>query len=107
MSRKICLFWWCARGLRAWPALYQHDWPDRPAWQRIIADLEGLAQRAESAATVGDIRRVVGFVSAAAEKQFARNFRANADALAAVARELAGRLPKQLLQHECVTVFGM
>src|SRR4051794_827744 len=53
----------------------------RPTWERIIADLERLAELAGSAAGVGNLRGEAGFISSDAEEEFAREFRVNADAL--------------------------
>jgi hypothetical protein len=79
----------------------------RPAWERITADLERLAERAESAAGVGDLRGEVRFLFIPTEAEFARDFRANAEALAHLARELGGWVREQLREHECVSVLGM
>jgi hypothetical protein len=76
-------------------------------WERIIADLERLAERAGSAAGVGDLRGEVGFIFTPTEREFARKFRANADALAELSRELAGWLREQLRRHACVSVLGI
>lgn len=79
----------------------------RPAWEGITADLERLAERAESATGVDNLRGEVGFVSAPTEAEFARDFRANADAIARLARELGGWVREQLRRHDCISVLGM
>lgn len=79
----------------------------RPAWERITADLVRLADRAESATGIGDLRGEVGFIFRPTEAEFAQDFRANADSLARLARELAGWVREQLREHECVSVLGM
>jgi hypothetical protein len=79
----------------------------RHVWQKITADMERLATRAETALTVDDLRGEVCFIFAPTEAEFARNFRANADALARLAREMAGWVQDQLRRHECVSILGM
>ena len=78
-----------------------------PAWERIIAGLERLAERAEKATDVSDLRGDVGFLFRSTEAEFVRDFRANAGALARLSRELAAWLRQQLRDHECVSVLGM
>jgi hypothetical protein len=79
----------------------------RPAWERITADLERLAERAEGAAGVGDLRAEVRFLFDQSEAEFDRDFRTNADALARLVRELAKWVREQLRKFECVSVLGI
>jgi hypothetical protein len=79
----------------------------RPAWERITADLERLAERAKAAAGVGDLRGEVGFIFSPTEAEFAQDFRANADALTRLARELADWVREQLREYECVSILGI
>lgn len=79
----------------------------RSTWEWIIADLERLAHQAATAANIGELRGNIGFISAPTEERFASHFRANADALAALARELSAWLRQQLQEHECVSVLGI
>lgn len=79
----------------------------RPAWERIIADLERLAEHAGSAASISDLRGELGFLFTTTEREFDQNFRASAEALAGLASELVGWLGDQLREHECVSVLGM
>lgn len=79
----------------------------RPAWERITADLERLAERADAATRVGDLGGEVRFLFAETEAEFAREFRANADALARLAREVVSWVREQLREHECVSVLGV
>jgi hypothetical protein len=79
----------------------------RSTWERIIADLERLAQRAERASDVTDLVGDVEFFFTTTQAEFAREFRTNADALARLARELAGWVRERLREHDCVSVLGM
>lgn len=79
----------------------------RHAWERIIADLERLAERAERASVVGELAGEVEFFFTTTEAEFGREFRANADSLARLARELVGWVREHLREHECVSVLGM
>lgn len=79
----------------------------RPTWKHIIADLESLAERAESAEDISELREEVGFLLACARREFAKEFRSNAAALSRLARELSGWLSEQLMRHECISVLGM
>lgn len=79
----------------------------RATWEQIIADLERVAERAETARSVGDLRGEAGFLFMPTKGDFARDFGANAGALAGLARELVGWLREQLRQHERVSILGM
>ena len=79
----------------------------RPTWELIITDLERLAERAETAADVSDLRGDVGFVFTTTKGEFARSFRTNADALAGLAREIVGWVRENLQKHDCLTIIGM
>lgn len=79
----------------------------RPAWERVLTDLERLAARAETATGVGDLRGDVMFYYPLIEAAFTREFRDNADSLARMARDLAAWVKGQLSEHECVSVLGM
>jgi hypothetical protein len=79
----------------------------RPAWERITADLERLAERADRATGVRDLHGEVGFIFSPTEAEFVRDFRANADALARLGRELAAWAREQLREHECVSILGI
>ena len=76
-------------------------------WNQIIADLERLAERAELAEDIGELREEVGFSFASRERAFAQEFRANAEALSRLARELSGWLRDQLKRNECISVLGI
>lgn len=78
----------------------------RPTWERIITDLEQLAERAEAASVVSDLPGEVGLVLTTT-REFARSFRTNSDALARLARELIGWLRENLKTHDCVSVLGI
>jgi hypothetical protein len=78
----------------------------RRTWERIIADLERLAEQAERAADIGDLVGEIGFVHMT-EAEFANHFRANADSLAGLARELTGWVREQLREHEYVSILGL
>lgn len=79
----------------------------RPAWERIAADLEQLAERLEQAALVDELRGEVRFLFTTTEAEFARQFRMNADALAQMARELAAWVRERLQNYESISVLGM
>jgi hypothetical protein len=79
----------------------------RDTWEQIIADLERLAERAERASGVADLAGEVEFFFTTTEAEFASDFRANADALARLVRQLAGWVRVQLREYECVSVLGM
>jgi hypothetical protein len=79
----------------------------RDTWERIIADLERLAERTVRAFCVADLAGDVGFFFTTTETEFAGEFQANADALARLVRELAGWVRERLREHECVSVLGM
>ncbi|MEX1098238.1 MAG: hypothetical protein WED34_19495 [Planctomycetales bacterium] len=81
----------------------------RPAWERIIADLERLAARTETASGMSDLRGEgeVGFLFTTTETEFARHFRSNADALASLLRELLTWVRQRLREYECISVLGM
>lgn len=76
-------------------------------WERIIADLERLAARVENASGIGEIAGEVGFIFTTMEAEFARDFRANAGALARLSRDLAGWVREQLRERECVSILGI
>lgn len=76
-------------------------------WERIITDLEQLADRAEAASNVGDILGEDGPFFTTIRTEFARSIRTNADALARLARELIGWLRENLKSHDCVSVLGI
>jgi len=79
----------------------------RHAWERIIGDLERLAECAERAAGVGDLAGQVAFIFSTTEADFTREFRVNAGALGRLTQELAGWVRERLREHECVSVLGM
>lgn len=79
----------------------------RPTWERIIADLERLTERAERASGITDLAGEVEFYFTTTQAEFAREFRANADALARLARELAEWVQERLREHDCVSILGM
>jgi hypothetical protein len=79
----------------------------RPTWLKIIADLQRLAERAELAQNIDELRGEVSFLFASAKREFTQNFRSNAEALASLARELARWLLEHLRQHDCISVLGM
>jgi hypothetical protein len=79
----------------------------RSVWEKIIPELYGLDQLARSASRLGEIGPEIGFFNQAASDEFCRDFRNNADALASLARELAGWLKETLKKHECISVLGI
>ena len=79
----------------------------RSVWDRIIADLEQLAEQAEAATQIGDIRSDVRFFFNTTEAEFANEFRTNADALTRVSRELISWVREKLKEHECISILGM
>jgi hypothetical protein len=79
----------------------------RPTWELIITDLERLAERAEAASAVSELRGEVGFVFITTEGEFARDFRTNADALARLAREIVGWVRETMQKYDCVSVIGI
>ncbi|MFO0805574.1 MAG: hypothetical protein U0791_20935 [Gemmataceae bacterium] len=79
----------------------------RTAWRRIVIDLDQLAKAADNAKHVGDLRDKIGFIYEPSEAEFARDFRANSDSLAQLARALADWIWQQVQEHECITVLGI
>ncbi len=79
----------------------------RATWELIITDLERLAERAESASTISDLRGEGGFVFTTTKSEFARSFRTNADALARLVREVGAWVRENLQTHDCVSILGM
>jgi hypothetical protein len=91
------------------PRFDHHAFVDipRPTWERIISDLERLAERAETPTHVGDLRGEVGFVFTTTEGEFARSFRTNADAFARLVREMVGWVRENLQKQVCVSILGI
>ena len=79
----------------------------RSTWERIIADLLHLVESLRSATAIDNLAGEIDFFFTTSAGEFAEDFRANADALAELARALVGWLREQLQQHECVSVLGM
>lgn len=79
----------------------------RLTWEKIIADLQGLAERAKSANDIGELHGEVGFLFTPTEREFAQEFRANAEALSRLTMDLSRWLLEQLKRHECVSALGI
>jgi hypothetical protein len=79
----------------------------RPTWEKIIADLERLTAKIGEAEAVSDLESDVGFFFSDSAREFAKDFRVNADRLAALTRDLVAWLQEQLQKEDCVSVLGM
>jgi hypothetical protein len=79
----------------------------RSTWERIISDLEQLAERAGNVGGISDLRGEVGFLFRPTEDEFAGDFRANVEALTGMVRELVGWLREQLRRQEYVSILGI
>jgi hypothetical protein len=77
-------------------------------WQKILADLDTVAETARDATSVAEMQRVgVGFHRPGIVREFQEDFRSNAVALRNVAQELVSWVRDQLRTHENVSVLGM
>jgi len=79
----------------------------RLTWEKIIADFDRLAELAKTAKDIGELRGCVGFLFAPTEREFATDFRANAEALSRMAKELSSWLMEQLEWYKVVSVLGI
>ncbi|HVS38847.1 MAG TPA: hypothetical protein VMS17_25040 [Gemmataceae bacterium] len=79
----------------------------RSTWERIIADLERVAEFVRTAESVGELRGQVGFFFTTSESEFAADFKPNAEALVSMIGELVSWLRDQLKQQACVSILGM
>jgi hypothetical protein len=79
----------------------------KSTWMKIVADLERLTEKLGEAEAVGDLERDVGFFFSESAREFAKDFRTNANRLSKVTRELMIWLQEQLQKEDCVSVLGI
>jgi hypothetical protein len=86
---------------------YAFESVSRETWMRIMDDIEQLAERVRNAKHISELRETIGFLFKTTEKEFSRDFKVNANALAELTGELIIWLQEQLKQHPCVSILGM
>ncbi len=79
----------------------------RHTWIGIIIELKGLVLCVRGAGNFDILRRDVEFIFKSSEREFAKDFQSNAEALANMICELVEWLQEQLTTQECVCVLGM
>lgn len=79
----------------------------RATWERIISDLERVAERVRSAKSVGGLRGEVGYFFTTTEGEFAADFELNAEALVSLIGDLVGWLREQLREQQYISILGM
>ena len=79
----------------------------RSNWERIITELERLADRVQGAKRLEDFAQEAGFFFTSTAEEFIQDFRVNATTLAGIVRELIAWLRGQLMRHEVVSVLGI
>jgi hypothetical protein len=88
----------------------------RPVWEKIIADLEALAIRVSQAANLRELDGTLGFLRSLVvdpdedsdeEKEFQKDFPANAKALVVVINELVAWLRETLKTYDSISILGV